>query len=330
MDALVEVRGIQKYFPIREGVLGTAHGWIRAVDGVDLRVRAGGETFGLAGESGCGKSTLGRAILRLIEPTAGQVFFEGKDILAFRGEKLRLLRRNMQMVFQDPYSALNPRLTVRDIVAEPLVTHLRLTRKEVDLRAAALLEEVGLDGSYLSRYPHEFSGGQRQRVVIARALALNPKFIVLDEPTSALDVSVQAQILNLLVSLRERLGLSYLLISHDLSVVEHMSHRVAVMYLGRIVEQGPAEEILHRPLHPYAKALLAAVPVPDPDHQGREIVLEGGVPSPANPPPGCRFHPRCEQRVPACACSEPVLASVGGEHYVACHLMVSSVATQSA
>lgn len=321
MDALVEVRGLKKYFPIRGGVFGSVRGWVRAVDGVDLAVSSGGETFGLAGESGCGKSTLGRAILRLVEPTAGEARFEGRDILAFRREKLRLLRRDMQMVFQDPYSALNPRLTVRDIVAEPLDTHLRLTRKETEKRVTALLEEVGLDASHLYRYPHEFSGGQRQRVVIARSLALSPKFIVLDEPTSSLDVSVQAQILNLLCSLRERLGLSYLLISHDLSVVDHMSHRVAVMYLGKIVERGPAEEVLHRPLHPYARALLAAVPVPDPDHRGREVVLEGGVPSPANPPAGCRFHPRCDQRTPACETREPAPHGVGEDHFVSCHLM---------
>lgn len=320
MEALVEVRGLRKYFPIRGGVFGGVRGWVRAVDGVDLDIRADGETFGLAGESGCGKSTLGRAILRLVEPTAGEVRFRGQNILVFRGEKLRLLRRDMQMVFQDPYEALDPRLTVRSIVAEPLVTHLHLTRREIDTRVTALLEEVGLDRSHLGRYPHEFSGGQRQRLVVARSLALSPKFLVLDEPTSSLDVSVQAQILNLLSSLRERLGLSYLLISHDLSVVEHMSRRVAVMYLGKIVEVGPAEEVLHRPLHPYAKALLAAVPVPDPDHQGPDVVLEGSVPSPANPPAGCRFHPRCDLRTPACEDKEPALAGVGEDHLVACHL----------
>ncbi len=320
MEALVEVKGLRKYFPIRGGVFGVVRGWVRAVDGVDLDIRADGETFGLAGESGCGKSTLGRTILRLVEPTAGQVRFQGQDILAFRREKMRLLRRDMQMVFQDPYAALNPRLTVRSIVAEPLVTHLRLTRKEIAMRVTALLDEVGLDSSYLYRYPHEFSGGQRQRIVVARSLALNPKFLVLDEPTSSLDVSVQAQILNLLRSLRERLGLSYLLISHDLSVVEHMSRRVAIMYLGKIVEVGPVEEVLHRPLHPYAKALRAAVPVPDPDRQGHGAVLEGNVPSPANPPAGCRFHPRCDLRTPTCEGKEPALVPAGEDHHVACHL----------
>ncbi len=321
MDALLEVRGLKKYFPLRRGVFGQVGGWVRAVDGVDLTLRGRGETFGLAGESGCGKSTLGRAILRLLEPTSGEILFEGKNIIALRGEEMRLLRRDMQIVFQDPYSALNPRMMVRDIVAEPLVTHLRLTRPEIEDRVRSLLQEVGLEGGHLYRYPHEFSGGQRQRVVIARALALNPKFIILDEPTSALDVSVQAQILNLLKTLRERLGLSYLIISHDLSVVEHLSHRVAIMYLGKIVEHGPVEEVFHRPLHPYAQALLSAVPVPDPERKGQEIVLEGNVPSPANPPSGCRFHPRCRSAGPVCGEKEPPLSGAGEDHYVACHLL---------
>jgi len=321
LENLVEVRGLRKYFPVRGGVFGGVRAWVRAVDGVDLDIGPGGETFGLAGESGCGKSTLGRAILRLVEPTAGEVRFRGRNILAFRPRELRVLRRDMQMVFQDPYEALNPRMTVRAIIAEPLVTHLRLTPREVDRRVEALLEEVGLDRTYGRRYPHEFSGGQRQRVVIARALALDPKFLVLDEPTSSLDVSVQAQILNLLASLRDRLGLSYLLISHDLSVIEHMSHRVAVMYLGKVVEVGPAEEVLHRPVHPYAQALLAAVPVPDPDYEAPQVILEGGVPSPASPPAGCRFHPRCDRRTAVCEKDEPALVSVGEGHRVACHLV---------
>lgn len=321
MPPLLEVRGLKKYFPVRRTWWGRATSWLHAVDGVDLRMDAPGTTLGIAGESGCGKTTLGRVILRLLPATAGEIYFQGQDIVKLDDQALRRLRRDMQIVFQDPYSALDPRLTVRDIVAEPLRTHLRMDGKKLDDRVLALLREVGLDAGHLHRFPHEFSGGQRQRIVIARALALNPKFLVLDEPTSALDVSVQAQILNLLKELQARLGLSYLLISHDLSVVEHMSNEVAIMYLGKIVERGPAPEILSHPLHPYAQALLSAVPVPDPGQRGQEIILEGTVPSAVNPPAGCRFHPRCPFRMPVCQEQEPALADAGGGHWAACHLV---------
>ncbi|HEY3315766.1 MAG TPA: oligopeptide/dipeptide ABC transporter ATP-binding protein [Bacillota bacterium] len=317
---VLEVKGLKKHFPVRAGVFGQAASWVRAVDGVDLTIDEQGHTFGLAGESGCGKSTLGRVILRLLEPTAGEIRFRGQDIVHLDAPGMRRLRRDMQIVFQDPYSALNPRLTIKDIVAEPLTTHLHLGRKEVEAKVLALLKEVGLGAEHLHRFPHEFSGGQRQRIVIARALALNPEFIVLDEPTSALDVSVQAQILNLLKGLRDRLGLSYLLISHDLSVVNHLSDNVAIMYLGQIVEQGRVEDVFRRPLHPYAKALLAAVPVPDPTQRGQEEILEGNVPNPANPPSGCRFHPRCAERLAVCATEEPAMVDLGDGRKLACHL----------
>ena len=320
MPPLLEVRGLKKYFPVRRTWWGRATSWLHAVDGVDLRIDAPGTTLGIAGESGCGKTTLGRVILRLLPATAGEIYFEGRDILKLNDQALRNLRRDMQIVFQDPYSALDPRITVRDIVAEPLRTHLHLRGRELDDYVAALLAEVGLDRSHLYRFPHEFSGGQRQRVVIARALALHPKFLVLDEPTSALDVSVQAQILNLLKDLQTRIGLSYLLISHDLSVVEHMADEVAIMYLGQIVERGPATEILAHPWHPYAQALLSAVPVPDPGQRGREIILEGNIPSAIDPSPGCRFYSRCPVRRPMCQEHTPVLADGGGGHWVACHL----------
>jgi len=316
---LLTVRELKKHFPIRAGVFGSTAGWVRAVDGVSFSIQGRGDTFGVAGESGCGKTTLGKVILRLIEPTSGSILFDGRDLSRMRAEDLRKARRDMQIVFQDPYWSLNPRMTVRDIVAEPLEEHTQLPRREVDQRVQELLQLVGLNPRHSRNYPHEFSGGQRQRIGIARALALNPKFLVLDEPTSALDVSVQAQILNLLEELKEQFCLTYLLISHDLMVIEHMASTVAIMYLGRIVEMGDSEGLLEEPLHPYTQALISAVPVADPLVKRQRIVLEGAVPSPANPPPGCRFHPRCRFAQNACRDREPELIQVNGRR-VACHI----------
>ncbi|HXN30655.1 MAG TPA: ABC transporter ATP-binding protein, partial [Polyangiaceae bacterium] len=294
---LIVTDSLAKYFPIRSGFLGTTTRFVRAVDGVSIRVRKG-ETMGLVGESGCGKSTLGRLMLRLLDPTFGRVVFEGRDITRLSQRELRPLRRRMQIIFQDPYSSLNPRMTVREIVGEAIRIHkLAETRREEEARVVELLEKVGLRGDALNRYPHEFSGGQRQRIGIARALAVKPKFIVCDEPVSALDVSVQAQIVNLLVELQETMGLSYLFVSHDLAVVEHVSHRVSVMYLGRIVEQAGAETLYAGPRHPYTHALLAAAPQPDPDRKRVRLVLQGDVPSPIDPPSGCAFHPRCARAI---------------------------------
>ena len=311
-DELVRVRALVKHFPL-EGSADV----VRAVDGVTFEILAG-ETLGLVGESGCGKSTVGRCLLRLIEPTTGEIKFEGKDVLATSGRSLRAIRREMQIIFQDPYASLNPRLRVRDIISEPLVIHGIGNREERRERVAELLQRVGLDPDYMNRYPHEFSGGQRQRLGIARALALNPKLIVADEPVSALDVSVQAQVVNLLQDLQSELGLTYLFISHGLAVVEHISTRVAVMYLGRIVEVADAAELYAQPLHPYTKALLSAIPVPDPKHKRERIVLEGDVPTPINPPSGCRFRTRCPIAIPECAQIDPDLREVSPGHTVAC------------
>ena len=311
-EELVRVRGLVKHFPVAD-----SDDVVRAVDGVTFEIFRG-ETLGLVGESGCGKSTVGRCLLRLIEPTRGEVEFEGEDVLALSGGDLRRLRREMQIIFQDPYASLNPRMKVRDIVAEPLVIHRvggRAGRRE---RVADLLRKVGLDPDYMNRYPHEFSGGQRQRIGIARALALNPKLIVADEPVSALDVSVQAQVVNLLEDLQKEFSLTYLFISHGLAVVEHISDRVAVMYLGRIVEVATAEELYARPLHPYTRALLSAIPVPDPTRKRERIVLKGDVPTPINPPAGCRFHTRCPEAIPECAQIDPDLREVAPGHTVAC------------
>ncbi|MDT5272819.1 MAG: peptide/nickel transport system ATP-binding protein [Acidobacteriota bacterium] len=311
-EELVRVRGLFKHFPL-EG----SDDVVRAVDGVTFDIYRG-ETLGLVGESGCGKSTVGRCLLRLIEPTRGEVEFAGRNVLATSGQDLRRLRREMQIIFQDPYASLNPRMRVRDIVSEPLVIHGIGDKGERRERVAELLRKVGLDPDYMNRYPHEFSGGQRQRIGIARALALNPKLVVADEPVSALDVSVQAQVVNLLEDLQGEFNLTYLFISHGLAVVEHISDRVAVMYLGRIVEVATAEELYANPLHPYTRALLSAIPVPDPTRKRDRIVLKGDVPTPINPPSGCRFHTRCPEAIPDCARIDPDLREVTPHHTVAC------------
>ena len=311
-NELVRVRGLVKHFPV-EG----SDDVVRAVDGVTFEI-LGGETLGLVGESGCGKSTVGRCILRLIEPTEGRVEFDGRDVRALDARQLRELRREMQIIFQDPYASLNPRMRVRDIVAEPLVIHGLKNKEEQRARVAELLQRVGLDPDYMNRYPHEFSGGQRQRIGIARALALNPKLIVADEPVSALDVSVQAQVVNLLQDLQAEFGLTYLFISHGLAVVEHISTRVAVMYLGRIVEVASAEELYAHPLHPYTQALLSAIPIPDPQRKRDRIILTGDVPTPINPPSGCRFRTRCPMAIGECAQVDPDLREVAPNHTVAC------------
>ncbi|MBI3273505.1 MAG: dipeptide ABC transporter ATP-binding protein [Planctomycetes bacterium] len=317
---LLEVKKLRKYFPIRKGVFSKVTGHVQAVDDVSFFVRPG-ETLGLVGESGCGKTTVGRSLLRLIEPTSGTVEFDGKNFLALRGEELRAMRKEMQIIFQDPYSSLNPRMTVGAIVGEGLAVHNLARGKERVDRVKDLLHKVGLLPEHINRYPHEFSGGQRQRIGIARALALSPKFIVCDEAVSALDVSIQAQIINLLDDLQKAFGFSYLFIAHDLSVVEHISDRVAVMYLGRIVEQAPSRELYANPLHPYTMALLSAVPVADPTVRKNRIVLPGDVPTPINPPSGCRFHPRCPWVMDVCKQVDPPTLDVGGDHIVACHLI---------
>jgi len=311
-DVLVRVRNLVKHFPV-EG----SDDVVRAVDGVSFQIFAG-ETLGLVGESGCGKSTVGRCLLRLIEPTSGTINFLGRDILALNRKELREIRREMQIIFQDPYASLNPRMKIGDIVGEPLVIHHEGTKSQQRERVAELLRRVGLDPDYMNRYAHEFSGGQRQRIGVARTLALNPKLIVADEPVSALDVSVQAQVVNLLQDLQEEFKLTYLFISHGLAVVEHISTRVAVMYLGRIVEIANAEDLYANPLHPYTQALLSAIPVPDPKQKRERIILEGDVPTPINPPSGCRFRTRCPIAIEECAHIDPELREVGAGHHVAC------------
>jgi oligopeptide transport system ATP-binding protein len=318
---LIEVAGLVKTFPARRGPFAPEVDRVHAVDGVGFDIDAG-ETLGLVGESGCGKSTTGRSILRLIEPDAGTIRFAGRDITALSGAALRALRRDMQIVFQDPFASLDPRMTAGATIGEALVVHrLAIGRRQFEERVAGLLEVVGLRAEHMRRYPHEFSGGQRQRIGIARALAVSPKFIVCDEPVSALDVSVQAQIVNLLDDLQQRFGLAYLFIAHDLSVVEHISTRVAVMYLGRIVELAPARDLYRAPRHPYTEALLSSVPVPDPRARRQRIMLEGEVANPTRPPSGCRFHTRCPIRqLPLCAAETPPLTEAAPGHWVACHL----------
>jgi oligopeptide transport system ATP-binding protein len=320
--ALLRVENLKVHFPIRRGVLQRQVGAVKAVDGVSFEVRKG-ETLGLVGESGCGKSTTGRVILQLFRPTGGRVFFEGEDLTALRGEDLRRKRRRMQMIFQDPYASLNPRQTVAEIVGEPLEVHGISTGKERDEQVQNLLKLVGLNPQYSKRFPHEFSGGQRQRIGIARALALSPSFVVCDEPISALDVSIQAQVVNLLEDLQKELGLTYLFIAHDLSMVRHIADRVAVMYLGHLMEMAGRTDLYRNPLHPYTQALLSAVPVPDPyvEERRQRIILTGDPPSPANPPKGCPFNTRCPLAIDICRDKQPEWRPASPGHYVACHLV---------
>jgi oligopeptide transport system ATP-binding protein len=321
-EPLLEVRDLRVHFPVRRGLLQRRVGTVRAVDGVSFEVPRGA-TLGLVGESGCGKSTTGRAILRLVEPTSGSVKLAGRELTTLEARELRRARREMQMIFQDPYASLNPRMTVFDIIAEPLRTHdLVRTKDEAAAEVARLMETVGLAPEYMRRYPHEFSGGQRQRIGIARALALTPKLIIADEPVSALDVSIQAQIVNLLEALQRDFGLTYVFVAHDLAVVRHLSTEIAVMYLGRIVERAGAEALFERPLHPYTQALLSAIPVPDPavERKRRRLVLVGEVPSPADPPPGCHFHTRCPHAMDRCKQEAPLLEEREPGRWVACYL----------
>lgn len=322
-NLILEVTDLRMYFPIYRGILQRAVGFVKAVDGVSLFLRER-EVLGLVGESGCGKTTVGRTILRLYDPTGGEIRFRRKtgewvDIARISPRDMKPIRQEMRMIFQDPFSSLNPRLTVKDLISEPLEIHGIARGKEAEARVAELMRAVGLDPNYMNRYPHEFSGGQRQRIGLARTLSLNPRLVIADEPVSALDVSVQAQVLNLLEELKDRLGLTLIFIAHDLSVVEHISDRIAVMYVGKIVEMAATEELLHHPLHPYTEALLSAIPPADPDIQPNRIKLQGEVPSPVNPPSGCIFHPRCNYARPECRERVPELREVEPGHFVSCH-----------
>lgn len=314
----IDIRHLKKYFPIKTGLFNRVVGHVKAVDDITLGIYEG-ETFGLVGESGCGKSTLGRVVLHLQSATSGEVFFDGKNVQAMNSQQLRRLRQDMQIIFQDPFGSLNPRFQVRDIIGEPLRVHQRASANDIDKKVVELMELVGLDASRRNRYPHEFSGGQRQRIGIARAIALNPRFIVADEAVSALDVSVQSQVLNLLMKLQKELGLTFLFIAHGLNVVRHISDRVGVMYLGKLVEVARTEELFANPLHPYTAALLSAIPRPTPHRKKERIVLQGDVPSPANPPSGCRFHPRCSFAQEQCRKVAPELQIVSSDRQVACH-----------
>jgi len=322
---LLQVKGLVKYFDMRHGILGRVTGnpglLVQAVSGVDIAIQ-GGTTLGLIGESGCGKSTLGRTILRLLEPTSGEILFAGTDVIRLDAQAMKAMRQEMQIIFQDPYASLNPRKTAQEIIGQPLKIHNQARGSQLDERVAAMMERVGLKTSHMKRYPHQFSGGQRQRIGIARALILNPKFVVCDEPVSALDVSIQAQIIELLADLKQQLGLTYLFISHDISVIGYVSERIAVMYLGKIVEEGDTRTILQSPLHPYTQALLSSVPrVEKTGATNKRIRLSGDLPSPANPPKGCKFHTRCPHVMDICRSTEPAFQTVAGTHLVACHLV---------
>ncbi|MDI9419427.1 MAG: dipeptide ABC transporter ATP-binding protein [Bacillota bacterium] len=318
-ELLLDVRGLKKYFPITKGILRKTVGWVKAVDGVDLQVYKG-ETLGLVGESGCGKTTVGLSLMQLIPPTGGKILFNHNGgWVEVNGNTIKGLRSEIQMIFQDPYSSLNPRMRICDIIAEPLEANGVRNRAERYDRVESLLKAVGLGSHHMRRYPHEFSGGQRQRIGIARALSVNPSLVICDEPVSALDVSVQAQVLNLLEDLQAQYGLTYLFVAHDLSVVQHISDRIAVMYLGRVVEVGDVDQLFNRPKHPYTEALLSAIPSPNPDEKGSKIILKGDVPSPANPPEGCAFHPRCLYAAELCRQKRPQLAEAEPGHAAACH-----------
>jgi len=317
---LLEINNLVKHFPVVGGVFSRPIGWVRAVDDISFHIFEG-ETFGLVGESGSGKTTAGKTIIKLIEPTKGQIIFNGIDITKFGENKIRPLRREMQIIFQDPYGSLNPRMPIGEIIKEPLMVHNIGDKKEQEERVVEIMKLVGLRPEYLRRYPHEFSGGQRQRIGIARAVVLNPKFIVADEPVSALDASIQAQVLNLLLELQQKLALTYLLVAHNLAVVRHVSDRIGVMYLGKLVEVAETKELFKNPLHPYTQALLSAIPIPDPEIKKERILLQGDIPSPINPPSGCRFRTRCRYAKDICKESEPPLVDVGSGHYVACHFV---------